>query len=100
MIISEILRAAAARVRQGWCRGLLYGPDGSVCARGAIWAVQKEMRLEAEMVVCRALHLPLSLAIWNDQPGRTQEEVARGLEQAADWWEAEQALGIALGPEQ
>ncbi len=44
MRVSEILRRAAAKVRQGWTRGSLKDPLGHVCLVGAIDEVVQEVQ--------------------------------------------------------
>ena len=110
MTTGEILRAAAARVRQGWCRYLLHSGD-SVCALGALNVAESRPACsshvfisEAAAVIARALHLPqdlevhdshrasASVAAWNNAKDQTTENVAAGLEYAALVWEESQAL--------
>jgi len=103
-VTGDRLRAAAARVRAGWCRHALALPDGSVCAVGALGIVSvrsqtEQCREHAEELVfiVRAIGRDVWLrdddkadivhAVivqgWNDAPGQTVEGVALGLELAA-----------------
>lgn len=106
---AHILRAAAARVRQGWCQGGLVDRHGHVCAIGAIQTVlgfagawtypDLEREQSVRDAVIRALALPqladkttewpaeCPIPIWNDAEGQTAENVALGLEYAAILWE-------------
>jgi hypothetical protein len=103
----DILRAAAARVRRGWCQGQLDDGKGNVCAVGAIMYSHSEPDiLPLRDVVVRALALPVPpligsevepdcpIPIWNDAPGQTAANVAAGLEYAALVWEQEQASAV------
>jgi hypothetical protein len=105
--VAKILRASAARVRQGWCQGVIArGPN--VCAFGAIEEVMGDWwgaSLIAD-VAEKCLHLKSAnntvlraLAEWNDAPGQTAESVALGLEYAALLLEQEHAQS-ALAPSQ
>jgi hypothetical protein len=99
MNIGSILRAAAARVRQGWCQYRLGDAADRVCAIGAISCVvdkvassfgeKLDAELDASFVLYDALHIG-SVVLWNDREGQTQEGVAQGLERAAAWWDAQQ----------
>jgi hypothetical protein len=106
MTTAEQLRAAAVRVRLGWCQGALKQGE-RVCAIGALGlsiappgatAVTILSLMPASCALLRAighgwkdaLDAPLHVTAWNDTPGRTAEEVATALECAADLWDAEQ----------
>lgn len=92
MTTAQILRAAAARVRQGWCQGSMVDGFGNVCAVGAIDIVTPNTLADAcvRFDVLTQLQLVIgysgcaAVAEWNDEPGRTAEEVALAMEQAAD----------------
>lgn len=104
MTDAQIFRQAAQRVRQGWCQHLFEDDAGRVCARGAIqmalWgvtAVRDPMVQNAEMPLslravsilglvpgsCGLICAAWALAIWNNEPNRTAEEVALALEWCA-----------------
>lgn len=110
MNTAEILRAAAARVRQGWCQDQLDDGIG-VCAFGALNTVlhghahyidADPKSLELAPLIMRACGLPgptrppyVAEAIdavieWNNAEGQTAENVAAGLEYAALVWEQQQ----------
>jgi hypothetical protein len=111
MTTGEILRAAAARVRQGWTQGDYYDPStDSVCAVGALCAVRgcdmtdsMEINLAVGAVHCsRAHHLLMKVTntvnrfvhIWNDMEGQTAENVAAAFERAAVLADQEDALEL------
>lgn len=113
MNTAEILRAAAASVRQGWCQRNYYH-RGSVCAIGAI-CLAKGMALSAltysseicaietgPEVMAATLALNVSrLTDWNDHEDQTQANVAAGLEYAALVYEQEhlqssEAVGVRV----
>ena len=82
---AEILRAAAHRVRQGWCQGG-YSDGQRLCAIGAVdYAAQGD-----DDVLCDALERlrtilgHVSIVQWNDSKGRTAEQVAQAMEHAAE----------------
>lgn len=99
---AEILRAAAARVREGWCQESYDLASGGVCVYGAIAAVTGVRACSwhgLERYVCHPVIAAIRKAIggemtipeWNDAKGQTAENVAVGLEYAALLWEQEQA---------
>ena len=76
------LRAADLIEERGWCQGK-FGTDDRLCILGAIFAAEREWHrsigLDAlRMVIGRDVIVP-----WNDQEGRTQEEVVSALREAA-----------------
>ncbi len=85
MNVAEGLRAAAARVRKGWCQGRMSDATGNVCAYSAIKAVDVAGCGHA---LWGRIHGPITE--WNDRHGQTAENVAATMEQAADQWEREQ----------
>lgn len=108
MTTAEILRAAATRVRQGWCQGTMRNDGGGVCALGGMYdamaAQQLHLKdiLDAQDFLIVALHLTVphrnAITIWNDTPGQTAENVAVGLEYGALLWEQQQAVNaVAQG---
>jgi hypothetical protein len=110
---AQILREAAARVRQGWTQGHAGNIRTGICAYGAVSLVcqvylspsfsrQTDAAVRALEALKRGLGLPLgggfgAIYHWNDAPGQTAENVAAGLEYAALVWEQEQA-GVASHP--
>lgn len=121
---AEILRAAAARVRDGWTRMELFS-NGKVCALGGVAhaigligahglrsrdfepvykhpLVIATARVVAGQVSRRPVlveNLTASEALsmvytWNDADDQTAENVALGLEYAALVWEQEHVAGV------
>lgn len=110
-MVVKTLRRAAELVETGWCQGAYGRRDGrmlkqcdsrlrladAVCAQGAIH-VAAELELDAGVRACNlaateveaTLRLPWesSLPLWQDQPGRTADEVAAALRATADRLEA------------
>lgn len=93
MTNGDCLRAAARRVRAGWCQGAM-ARGSRVCALGAIaqtvWLIEADQfnhtRYEALRQIVRdalALGTTDGLVHWNDAPDQTAENVAAGFELAA-----------------
>lgn len=96
--VAEVLRRAADILDEnGWGQGWLIDPDGGSCAC-AVGAIQlasgmtpQEIRyggLTKELAV-RATRffsavLKSTVSAWNDEPGRTAEEVIAKLREAAE----------------
>ena len=89
-----ILLAAAAEVRKGWCQGAYQDGRKNVCALGAISravcgdalkGILDPTAISATRRVVEHVGIGEGLALWawNDEPGRTAEEVATALENAA-----------------
>lgn len=108
MNTAEILRAAAQRVRQGWCQHNMEDSSGGVCAIGAVcdvmfgdpWHIINMAKTEPDFIAVRlALAEPMlsvfgemrEVKDWNNGTGQTAENVAQGLELAALLWEQGQA---------
>ncbi len=85
-----LLKAADILREHGWCQGTIRDRQGRRCAVGAI--------LMADLMVGAAFALPRSpyadlamrkmlpdqgVSTWNDEPGRTVEEVIEAMERAA-----------------
>lgn len=95
---AQILRAAARRVRRGWCQHEMSDEHGNVCAIGGIARYVETTTADdilARRTLIRALDLNggsgfAAIPHWNDAPGQTAENVAAGLEYAALFWEEEQ----------
>ena len=103
--VSRVLRQAAQRVREGWCQNA-YGIGNNVCALGAIGRSTREpmdlhffwgaLALDAAAILGDYLGLEIEeVAAWNDEPGRTAEEVAATMERAADQYDAEHPPTVA-----
>jgi hypothetical protein len=72
-------------INRGWTQGVAEAEDGSVCLRGAaayacgkspVWAFTLPEHYEDALVRAIGCRLPL-IGIWNDEPGRTYDEVLR-----------------------
>ncbi len=74
--ISRTLRRAADMIeRQGWCQGQWADKHGRVCIMGALGDTESDPA--AFCAACHRLstHLGQRLSMWNDEPGRTKDEV-------------------------
>jgi hypothetical protein len=104
--VADLLDTAGDELeRRGWCQGV-DGDDGSdpdgcrVCLDGALYAATTGspfpdpadfhtgnvgLRCEARQVLREVIGLPFPepLTSWNDQPGRTAEQVIAAVRQAA-----------------
>jgi len=83
----EICLKAAERLREvGWRQGGYGGEDGPHCILGACqWAAAWYTNAAAARMVARraaraAVQAPCTTIAWNDEPGRTMEEVIAVLE--------------------
>jgi hypothetical protein len=97
--LGPIFRRAAEVLRErGHCKGHLVGPDGSVCAHGALSVALKDCGATglAPTVAQRLLRDelaratgsrrlgPMAVPQWNDEPERTQADVEKLFLLAAD----------------
>lgn len=104
--IPAALRGAATMIREkGWCQGSAIGPRGEVCVSWAVCRADPRSVILAREAVRDELYrrgVPpnwqtpvwktpkdkppetISLARWNDEEGRTKEEVLEVLEAAAE----------------
>lgn len=91
-----LLRAADELERRGHCKGVLFGPRGEVCLRGAIMAAlglnshadywDRHMLMAPHFNAADeavANYLKCDVVDWNNAPGRTKEEVVAALRSAA-----------------
>jgi len=97
MNAQEILNSAADLLeKDGWCQGYPNNALGQRCALGAIWDVEHygPEAGQAEDLVRQLITkkryggtvsatYPLAISTWNDQPGRTAQEVIAVLREAA-----------------
>lgn len=93
MKASEVIREARnVLFERGWYQGDFVGPDGSVCAYGALVVAEgmEVRKSNADAGTCetdaadyfeRAIPV-LSMFDWNDKPGRTLNEVMEALDKA------------------
>ncbi len=83
--VADDLDAAADYLRTfGWCQNIYGGGGGPACMRGAMMQNQNagpedEAAIYAVIRVIRSI----SIASWNDSPGRTADEVIDALMEAA-----------------
>jgi hypothetical protein len=77
-----LLNAASLLEEDGWCQRRTFA-SGQRCAVGAIMATgaRYEILCKAESTFQHVVGGPITA--WNDQPGRTREEVCAALRQAA-----------------
>lgn len=96
-----VLERAADRVARGWCQGVYGDRQGGVCLEGAVgiecgrkvdptdgsYFLDKhrgEGDVEHARMKAALSYLPMSRpGTWNDEPGRTQDEVVQALRDAA-----------------
>lgn len=78
MKISEILFKAAERFEtHGWVQGRLGPVEGPNCATGVLSYVQPKPWYSQNLIAESLLRgfIDTELVTWNDEPGRTKEEV-------------------------
>jgi len=92
---NDILRQAAAVLEsKGWCQGMMHGIGGTCCMLGAIttaaWAephdghaVRRIAERERACTMVVQLLRGRAISEWNDEPGRTKEQVVAKLLEAA-----------------
>jgi hypothetical protein len=86
---SEIVKAAAATIRErGWCQGTYFSGD-RCCIYGALGVVTRSPLVESECAREIVQDLGTGLVKFNDAPGRTQAEVLAALEATAARLEGE-----------
>lgn len=89
---ADVLNAAADLIEEnGWCQGWSEDSLGRHCTLGAVAAVGKPE--PAEVITNAVEHLRratgvVGVASWNDEDGRTKEEVVETLRKAAALAEA------------
>lgn len=88
---TALRQAADLLVRDGWCQGSRRGPNGERFVSAAINRAPLTVRAAAFDAMYRRIWAtgPQSLSDWNDQPGRTQDEVVDTLRSVADEIEGE-----------
>lgn len=101
---AQVLRRAVEIIdERGWCQGEYEDGAGRVCARGAIHVAiggapyVDPLSLEKNKFIweVRCLVVDLigeGLAVWNDEPGRTVEQVRHALLTAATAAEQDEAV--------
>lgn len=97
--VVEALRASLIVLHtDGWCQNVSQNPAGQRCINGAIFAVEDQPMLILEIARRAAsLHLRAKhpggeyyVSTWNDNPGRTFEEVEELLNSTIAWVETVQ----------
>ncbi len=80
----HLLRAIDYIQQHGWCQGIAFGPNGTVCVLGALDKT-KEMLGNYFKAIDRLIPLVGGIPIhrWNDAEGRTKVEVITKLREAA-----------------
>ena len=87
--VGKVLDAAADYIEgYGWCQYKLEDGRGRACLMGALLRVWSDETIEHRYAVLDRLAGLLgrsvnSIALWNDAPGRTKEEVIAALRGAA-----------------
>jgi hypothetical protein len=97
--VAHTLREAAEYIGEhGWLQGTLSSADGRVCAIGAIQRIGgtgNARSYDAVDALYEYLDLPMTtgilhpVAIWNDEPERTAEDVILAMKCAAEELDSE-----------
>lgn len=78
MTVSNLLQEARALIERGWCQGE-FQIEEQYCVIGAIETAREKYSARTGITAQKVLWLHsgggCSLPNWNDQPGRTKEEV-------------------------
>jgi hypothetical protein len=92
--VAHTLREAAEYIcEHGWVQNILSSTDGRVCAIGAIRRIGgtgDERTYDAVDALCEYLDLPMAtgilhpVAIWNDAPERSAEDVILAMKRCAE----------------
>lgn len=83
MTPTEMLAAVARLIEShGWCQGRYSDEDGRLCVLGAFRRLPGGQQVGALSAALEAVYLEVEgetedgqVGTWNDQPGRTKEEV-------------------------
>lgn len=87
-----LLRAADYLERQGWCQHTMVDTDNNMCVLGAIGfedALKQLVPIAPFAALNAAIHLQefigngQTLAVWNDAPWRTKDQVIHALRACA-----------------
>ncbi len=79
----QLLQAAEYIREHGWCQEKMETMTGSVCVLGALGLVAPYKYEDALARMRKYIKAEFGVARWNDQVGRTQEEVITALQSAA-----------------
>ena len=75
-IISEISNRAADCIEEhGWCQGTIMDAEGRLCMVGALMKAGVDARGSGEVLWAWESKLNFDPPEWNDEEGRTKEEV-------------------------
>lgn len=96
--VSEQLWECAKHIEKGWCQHMLRGPNGSVCAVGAIVGSvgrrsNNSIELQRRLAKAAGIHID-QIVSWNNDPKQTQGCVRAAFEIAALEAEMEEAAAI------
>jgi ATP:corrinoid adenosyltransferase len=99
-VAQKLREAADLLATDGWVQGVPEDDQGRHCAAGAIEAVTgdgtgKNFAVSGTAMVAVADHLGIRITDWNDQPGRTAEEVIAVLRETAAEQDARAATALA-----
>lgn len=84
MNATEVLEAIPKHLDEfGWCQGLDHDSEGAACLRGAISDLSLDRATVAEVNLRLHLTVGRDRVMWNDQTGRTIEEVKEACVTAA-----------------
>ena len=76
--VTRMLMDGKQRLQLGWCRGTMR-QRGSACMIGSLEVADFEVFVEAEKILLQAInsfgHSYRSVPEFNDDPGRTQQQV-------------------------
>lgn len=85
----HLLKAADYIEKYGWCQGKMQKTTGEVCALGALIIVNNHKTAvdsftSAQHEFERRKRLKRSgITVWNDEPGRTKEQVIKSMRRIA-----------------
>lgn len=86
--VADLLDKSIQRLTErGWCQGSFEDKDGRCCALGVMGRVddfQSTAFTEAVRYVAMEIGDDMSIIGWNDNPGRTKEEVISLFQKVAD----------------
>jgi hypothetical protein len=85
-ITKVLIKARDYLVEHGWCQGAMENRSGQVCIFGAVYIVG-EFNSSVDPTFSRVMFALKNITKdsaqrWNDEPGRTQEEVVSLFDQA------------------
>lgn len=78
--VTKLLIEGRERIEQGWCQ-YATRKDGAVCMVGAIYTTVDNTYCDAVRRLQRVIDM-VDIVVWNDAPGRTQDEVLDAFDKA------------------